>query len=144
MMPIIDQASLIGKRPSNEDAHIFVENLDGKDKKKAQINAYGVFDGHGGKFVSKFLSQHLPKIMCSDKMQYPLRKSLVTYIFNFLQDKLKEEHRKKCEETGSTCLFVAHFRQNNNDYINVINIGDSKCVICRNNIALPLSIEHRP
>lgn len=143
-MNMYDFASLIGKRKTNEDKHIIELNIDGKNKSRAPINAYGVFDGHGGRFVSKFLSDFLPKIMSSPKIKYPLRKSLVKCIFNFLQKILKDRYPQYCTDTGSTCLFVAHYREGNNDFLNVINIGDSKCVLCRKNVAIPLSKDHRP
>jgi serine/threonine protein phosphatase PrpC len=50
-----------GHRPQNEDKHDTILNLDGKDINKAPVNYYAVYDGHGGKFVSKFLSKQLIK-----------------------------------------------------------------------------------
>ena len=44
-----------GKRDSNEDQHIAYLNLDGEEHNKNNINLFGVFDGHGGKVVSKYL-----------------------------------------------------------------------------------------
>src|SRR5436305_1930508 len=29
-------------------------------------------------------------------------------------------------------------------YINVINTGDSRCIICRDNLGIPLSKDHKP
>jgi serine/threonine protein phosphatase PrpC len=49
-----------GKRESNEDQHFIFSNLDGKDCDKNCINMIGVFDGHGGKLVSKYLKENLP------------------------------------------------------------------------------------
>jgi hypothetical protein len=49
-----------GKRESNEDQHFIFSNLDGKNSDKNNINMIGVFDGHGGKLVSKYLKENLP------------------------------------------------------------------------------------
>ena len=53
--------SLQGKRESNEDQHFHELNLDGRNKKLNPINFFGVFDGHGGKAVSKYLKENLPQ-----------------------------------------------------------------------------------
>jgi serine/threonine protein phosphatase PrpC len=46
---------------------------------------------------------------------------------------------------GSTCLAVCHYKDNNNkDNLNIFNTGDSRCVICRNNIGIPLTLDHKP
>lgn len=139
-----DSGSLQGKRKTNEDKHFVGLNIDGKDKKCAPINAYLVADGHGNGMISAFLYDYLPKIMLSNKVQYPLKKSFVKVVFNYLQNFLKEKYTKHSMEAGSTCLFVAQYIENGHNYINVINIGDSKCILCRKNLAIPLTVEHRP
>ena len=53
----IQSYSLQGKRSSNEDQHFNFMNLDNKNKKMNRINFVGVFDGHGGKLVSKYLKK---------------------------------------------------------------------------------------
>ena len=57
---IVYSHSLQGKRESNEDQHFIYTNLDGKDKNANNINILGVFDGHGGKIVSKYVKDTLP------------------------------------------------------------------------------------
>ena len=52
--------SLQGKRDANEDQHIHYLNLNGEDNESNNINFFGVFDGHGGKSVSKYLKENLP------------------------------------------------------------------------------------
>ena len=53
--------SLQGLRKSNEDQHVYFLNREGHNKKINNIDFFGVFDGHGGKTVSKFLSSTIPK-----------------------------------------------------------------------------------
>ena len=57
----VQSHSLQGKRASNEDKHFFFLNIDNKDKNYNRINFVSVFDGHGGKMISKYLKKNLPK-----------------------------------------------------------------------------------
>ena len=57
----IESYSLQGRRESNEDQHYHLLNINGKNKKYNPINFISVFDGHGGKAVSKYLKDNLPK-----------------------------------------------------------------------------------
>lgn len=140
----VDEATLKGKRPNNQDKHFVGLNMDGKYKNIQPINCFGVFDGHNGTFISKFLHDHLPKIMFDNKTEYPLKTPFVIRLFNRIQNELRDKYSAHSTETGSTCLFVIHFIENSSNYINIINVGDSKCILCRNNMAIPLTKEHRP
>ena len=53
--------SLQGKREANEDQHIHVLNMDNTDQTMNPVNFFAVFDGHGGKAVSKYLKDNLPQ-----------------------------------------------------------------------------------
>lgn len=140
----IHSVSMKGKRPANEDRHEIAINLDGKDSTKAPINYYGVFDGHGGKFVSKFLNDHMSQSLTDVRVSYPLKKMFVKKIYDFWQNELKTKHYNYAVNTGSTCLIVIQYKSENCDYLNVLNTGDSRAVICRNNIATALSKDHKP
>ena len=45
-----------GWRKNQEDAHVAIPSLPGAH----DVSMFGVFDGHGGKEVSKFVAAHLP------------------------------------------------------------------------------------
>lgn len=134
--------SLLGKRPQNEDNHEIILNIDGKDSTKKNINYYAVYDGHGGKQVSNFLKENLSKFYIDKKINYPLTKKYVNRVSDFVQNSLVKH--KFANRTGSTSLVVVQFKYNNEDYINVINIGDSRCIMCRDNVAMPLTKDHKP
>ena len=51
--------SLQGKRESNEDQHSTIFNLNKDNKEMNNINFLGVYDGHGGKTVSKYLKERV-------------------------------------------------------------------------------------
>lgn len=136
------KASLKGKRPSNEDAHEVIENLNSISKKSKNVNFYGVWDGHGGNKVSAFVKQFLPKFFMDERVAYPLSKRYVVNVFDHTQKQLLQmPFAKYC---GSTSLIVIHFKFENEDYINVINTGDSRCILCRDNFAMPLTKDHKP
>lgn len=135
-------ASLQGKRSSNEDAHFIIENMDGRNKKYKKINLYGVFDGHGGKEVSTFVSENLPKYLIDRAVPYPLQKVYVSNVYDAIQKQLQQTSFAK--HTGSTGLVVAHYIENGVQYLNIINNGDSRCIMCKNRIAMPLTRDHKP
>lgn len=140
----VHSVSLIGKRPQNEDKHITIVNIEGDNTELANINYYAVYDGHGGKFVSKFLYDNLHKCFIDRRVQYPLKKGFVKKIYDHWQKILKTEYKHYATNTGSTCLVVAHYRINECDFLNILNTGDSRCVLCRNNIAIPLTKDNKP
>jgi len=127
-------ASLKGLRPQNEDNHIA--------KHCNNIGLYAVFDGHGGKQVSNFLKEHLPKFFLDKRVQYPLSKKYVNNVYDYLQTSITKHPFSK--NTGSTALVVIHFKNNGTEYLNVINTGDCRCVLCRDNFAMPLTKDHKP
>jgi len=142
----IHSVSLKGLRESNEDKHNIILNEDGRIADYVRVNYFGVYDGHGGKFVSKFLSQNLPPLFMKNDLKYPLSKNYILESYDSIQNELKTKHKSKASKCGSTCLVVIHYKSpdDGNYYINLMNTGDSRCVICRDNIAIPLSLDHKP
>lgn len=139
----IHSVSLKGKRNTNEDKHTIFVNLDNNDKTKAPINLYGVYDGHGSKFVSKFLSEKLAPCLTDIRVQYPLKKSFVEKLYDYWQTILKTNFKQQADISGSTCLIVAHYKSGG-DFLNILNTGDSRCILCRNNMAFVLTKDHKP
>ena len=74
--------SIQGRRLSNEDKHICILNLNNQNKNINAINLLGVFDGHGGKVVSKYLKNNLPQyFMHKFKENFYLKTKLATKYF---------------------------------------------------------------
>jgi serine/threonine protein phosphatase PrpC len=144
-MKIISQyASLKGTRSSNEDSHNIYNCNDQKNTGECPINFFAVYDGHGGKFVSNFLSEYLYHFFIDKRVKYPLSKDYVNKVFTAFQELLFEKYSDKSTDCGSTALIVCHYKNNDKNYLNVINLGDSRCVLCRNNIGVPLTLDHKP
>lgn len=144
----VHKCSKQGHRDQNEDKHSCVLNLDETNNKfnknKAQINYFAVYDGHGGKFVSTYLSEHLPNCFMNKKMVYPLKKKIVKKLYTYFQNELATKYKKSSEECGSTCCIVIQYNDGDSYYLNVLNTGDSRAIMCRDNIAMTLTKDHKP
>jgi len=140
----MDIASVMGKRSSNEDTHFINCNINGDDKSKSFVNIYAVFDGHGGSFVSKYLAKELPLCFMNKKVEYPLKKTFVKKVYKYYQDKLIEKYYSKSLETGAAALMVFHYMNGSNKYLDILNVGDSRCIVCRNIYAKQLTMDHKP
>jgi serine/threonine protein phosphatase PrpC len=136
--------SQIGRRPTNEDAEKIIINLDGRNSKINKINYYGLFDGHNSKLISAYLKDNLDKFLFEKRVTYPLNKDYTNNVFDYLQKMIKE--KLPCSQhAGSTALAVVHYKNEmNEDYLNVMNVGDSRCLLCRDNFAIPLNKDHKP
>jgi len=143
--------SLQGKRDSNEDQHLYKLNLDNNNNELNQINFFSVFDGHGGKAVSKFLKDNLPQFFLNKfkKNIYLDNSNSIKYfhkVFELLQKQLHINHPRVSRYCGSTCCIGIHYKNDNNDdRLWIINVGDSRAVKCNKlNIAEQLSQDHKP
>lgn len=148
----INSYSLQGLRESNEDQHVYFLNLDGKEKKINNINFIGVFDGHGGKTVSKFLKKNVPKQFAKSQESSTYTNSnsaskLLNGIFNDVEKKLEDKHPRAVNYTGSTalCGVISRHPTTNKDILWIANVGDSRAVLYNHkNEAIQLSQDHKP
>jgi serine/threonine protein phosphatase PrpC len=142
----VHSVSKKGRRPQNEDRHTTIINLNGKtiNKNLAPVNLFAVYDGHGGKHISRFLEKHLPGYFVDKRVSYPLKKKYVNSVYNSIQDILRTTYRSMALSCGSTCLIAVQFKLADNDYINILNTGDSRCVLSSDGIAMPLTKDHKP
>ena len=148
----ISSYSLQGKRDSNEDQHIGIVNINNNNKKINQINFVGVFDGHGGKSVSKYLKKNLPYyFLKKNKINiYGEKVSAVKYFFNGLFDKvqqnLKKSHPIVASRCGSTCLCgIQYIDKYGKSNLWMLNVGDSRAVMYNyKGETVPLTIDHKP
>jgi serine/threonine protein phosphatase PrpC len=136
--------SLKGLRYDNEDKHKYVLNGTNEDVNLANIDFFGLYDGHGGKYISNFLYNHLHVFFTNKNVVYPIKKSYIKKVFQKLQQYLIDEKFEYANHCGSTCLIVMKYVHNDNIYVNIANTGDSRCIMCRNNIAISLTKDHKP
>jgi serine/threonine protein phosphatase PrpC len=140
----IHSISKCGRREQNEDCHIIIKNIDGKDKSINNVNLFAVFDGHGGKAVSKFVSNNLPQMFLNKSLQLPVSTSYVKTCFKNLQQILKTNHDDIADYAGSTCLIVLEYIFNEKRYLDVYNLGDSRMILCKKSEAHVITKDHKP
>lgn len=143
----VHSVTLKGRRNVNEDKHNIILNEEGeKYPNFVNVNLFGVYDGHGGKYVSKFLSENIPTLFMNKNVKYPLTRNSIMEKYKELQDTLKTKYKSYALSCGSTCLVVIHYKspKDGYNYINLMNTGDSRCIICRDNLGIPLSKDHKP
>jgi protein phosphatase 1L len=128
-------ATLQGHRPYNEDRVDIQVNSD--------IEYYGLFDGHGGTMISEYLKTNLAQYFLKCDIREHTSK-YIKKIYDLIQEKLTH-YITGSKNTGSTALVTIIYKLNNNKYINIINLGDCRTVICNKyNIASPLTKDHKP
>jgi serine/threonine protein phosphatase PrpC len=147
----VQSHSLQGKRISNEDKHFHFLNIENNDKNYNKINFVSVFDGHGGKIVSKYLKKHLPKFFINKfkKKIYQekrLASNYFTGVFNTIQNNISKKHPRVSKYCGSTALVgIQYLDKRKNNMLWIINVGDSRAVLCKNNKGIiQLSEDHKP
>lgn len=138
----VHSVSLKGLRPQNEDEEDIILNMNDTNKDLQCINFFGIYDGHGGKQVSKFIKDNISKYFMNKKVVYPLSRNYVNSVYDHIQNMLKKENF--AYHCGSTAIVVVNFKHNNDNYLNVINLGDCRCILARDNFAMPLTKDHKP
>lgn len=148
---MIHTYSLQGRRDSNEDQHFSFYNINNKNKKLGKVNFLAVFDGHGGKLVSKYLKKTLPKFFILNNLEkiYKNRSKSIKYfkkIFDLVQSNLESDHPKAVQYCGSTCVCAVVFKQDNNKLgLWIANVGDSRAILCdKDGNSIKLSEDHKP
>lgn len=136
--------SRIGRRHTNEDRHTIYLNFDGHDAEKNSIDLFCVYDGHGGPHVSTLLSDIIPKFFLDKRMIYPLHKRQINKMYDGIQKLLLEKYPTKTMECGSTCLVAVKIKCNNDVVLNIINVGDSRAIICSGTSAFAITTDHKP
>jgi serine/threonine protein phosphatase PrpC len=145
---IVHKISLCGRRSSNEDVLKCILNLSAQgrpiDRHFAPIDLFIIADGHGGREVSHFVVPLLVENFMNPNNDYPLTRSRIEKIFLDVQEKLCQHPQKIAEHCGSTALLVVRYHRGHHYYIQVVNLGDSRALVCRKGLAIPLNKDHRP
>ena len=118
-----------------EDQGIAIENFNNDPNKIL----FGLFDGHGGGQVSKFLQENFSVYM---KQLLPFNDYFENFVklFKILDERVRELN---CPEEGSTATIVYIEKQNNKKYLYCLNVGDSRCIIINKKGIMRLSKDDR-
>lgn len=127
---IIQKISLIGKRQKNEDRLDFQEDND--------KYFFAVYDGHGGKHVSSYLTKNMNKYFMNKKIST----GYVDKVFSKIENKLLDH--KFAHECGSTALLLILDKKKKNN-TRIVNLGDCRAILGNKyNMAIQLTIDHKP
>ena len=154
-----------GWRKRQEDAHLAEVS---KGEKK-DIDVFGVFDGHGGKEISKFVSNHFLDELVKNKnlatnMELALKETFIKMdeimqtkegieeIKKYSRQSKEEDDRQSKNEppnsqmiymrTGCTACVMGVDETSKKIYF--ANAGDSRVVLCRKGVAEEMSTDHKP
>ncbi|XP_016458890.1 protein phosphatase 2C 37 [Nicotiana tabacum] len=157
--PKFGVTSVCGRRRDMEDAvSIYPTFIQEKREKSSNLHFFGLYDGHGCSHAA---------MKCKDRMHDIVKnevesageatwKEMMTRSFTKMDKEVVEYSRggggaptadcrcelqtPQCDAVGSTAV-VAVVTPNE---IIVSNCGDSRAVLCRNGVAIPLSTDHKP
>ena len=118
-----------------EDQGLAIENFNNDPNKIL----FGLFDGHGGGQVSKFLQENFSAYM---KQLLPFNDYFDNFVklFKMIDERVRELN---CPEEGSTATIVYIEKQNNKKYLYCVNVGDSRCIIINKKGIMRLSKDDR-
>lgn len=145
----IGMASLIGRRPDNED-RLLAEEI------KPNILLCGIFDGHGGKMAADFVEERLPyhilywlergekdlaKILKNAFVE--VNNSFTKFLFHSCTKGSAGDQNGGARLLSSGTTATVCLIRNGID-LAVAHVGDSRAVLCRNNNAIRLTEDHEP
>lgn len=123
--------SMQGWRKTMEDAHTLLLQPD--------IAFFAVFDGHGGDSTAKYCASNLHKVIFS--LDAFRSKDIVRALHDgFVQIDKQLYQTIPMDRAGCTAVALCI----HDNILYCANAGDSRCVLCRNGEAFPLSNDHKP
>ncbi|KAK8358114.1 hypothetical protein V6Z12_A05G459100 [Gossypium hirsutum] len=134
--------SVIGRRCEMEDA-VKVE-LGFIAKGGEKFDFYGVYDGHGGSRVAEECKERLHKLLVEEIVEEGSGSGIdwgrtMERCFEKMDEEVNKG-RMADEMVGSTALVAVVGKGN----VVVANCGDSRAVLSRGGVAMPLSFDHKP
>ncbi|CAI8586190.1 unnamed protein product [Vicia faba] len=150
--------SVCGRRRDMEDA-VSVHPSFCKEKSEQNqkpFHFFGVYDGHGCSHVATMCKQRLHEIVDDEvnkeKEKVDWKSTMEKSFIRMDEEVLKsskttqsftckcELQTPHCDAVGSTAVVAVVTPEK----IIVSNCGDSRAVLCRNGVAIPLSTDHKP
>ncbi|CAN4085758.1 unnamed protein product [Withania somnifera] len=134
--------SLIGRRREMEDAVSVKPGFLIKGSRK--YDYFGVYDGHGGSRVAHACRDFLHRLVIQQVLEEKDDESInwekvMNESFCKMDEKVNEEGTEMAT-MGSTAVVAVVGEE---EFI-VANCGDSRAVLSRAGVALPLSVDHKP
>jgi len=134
----VGYSAMQGWRPEMEDAHNVFLNA---DKNLDNVSFFAVFDGHGGNEVSQLLGKQMfDEIKRTKEYQEGKYGKAIISASLEIDAKMSNMFHEKSDPPGSTAIMSLIVGKE----LYVGNIGDSRCVVCINGKAYPMSVDHKP
>ena len=124
-------AEMIGRRDGMEDVSIIL-----KDIPVPGAMLFGLFDGHGGREAAEAAAQQLPQAIADRLKSAPRPDEAYTAAFRQLHMDIKPW----CVYVGTTAVIAVV----EGTTLTVANVGDTRCVLCRDGKAVRISVDHKP
>eukprot|EP01129_Flabellula_baltica_P003223 TRINITY_DN13032_c0_g1_i1.p1 TRINITY_DN13032_c0_g1~~TRINITY_DN13032_c0_g1_i1.p1 ORF type:complete len:430 (+),score=70.71 TRINITY_DN13032_c0_g1_i1:50-1339(+) len=126
-------AECIGKRSTMEDAYFLLGHV-GHDR---ELDAFGLFDGHGGDDVSKFAASYFPAVI--DKKLRKHKRNPKEFIKKVFTDasKIIKEKRLVGGSTALVGLVIDNFCY-------IANLGDCRAIFYQDGNTIRVTTDHTP
>jgi serine/threonine protein phosphatase PrpC len=122
-----------GSREYQEDRHVVDFQL------LPDIQFFAVFDGHGNDKVAVFLKLYL-KNLVRRELQYRNHRTIEHCLYSAFERLQTVLPTNIAFDAGSTALVILRIK----NVLYVANVGDCRAVINNNNIAVPITEDHKP
>lgn len=158
-LPKFGATSVCGRRRDMEDAvAIHPSFCKENSENSSNLHFFGVYDGHGCSHVAMKCKDRMHEIVKNEveKEETPWKEAMIQS-FSLMDKEVVnysstlrsstsgsncrcELQTPQCDAVGSTAVVAVVTP----DKIIVSNCGDSRAVLCRNGVAIPLSVDHKP
>lgn len=125
-----------GWRITMEDAHAAICETEGKE-----IAFFGVYDGHGGANIAKYSGQYAhARIMSDPEFAVGNYEKAIKNGFLGVDEDIRKDPKFVGETSGCTAVTLIVTEKK----LYCGNAGDSRCVLSKKGVAIPLSRDHKP
>lgn len=125
-------------RSTMEDEHVVVDEFGGDPS----TGFFGVYDGHGGRGVAKYLRTHLHDNVARELHEKDSRSVEECLKSAFLLTDIECSHTGEAA-AGSTAVVCIVRHQGRKRYVFTANCGDARAVLCHRGTAVRLSRDHK-
>ncbi|CAN4107017.1 unnamed protein product [Withania somnifera] len=158
-VPKFGTTSVCGRRRDMEDAvAIHPSFCKENSESSSNLHFFGVYDGHGCSHVALKCKDRMHEIVKAEveKGETPWKQTMIQSFSQMDKEVIDyssaleaststsncrcELQTPQCDAVGSTAVVAVVTP----DKIIVSNCGDSRAVLCRNGVAIPLSVDHKP
>ncbi|KAM3344970.1 protein phosphatase 2C 37 [Capsicum galapagoense] len=159
-LPKFGMTSVCGRRRDMEDAVAIHPSFTKENSETSRnLHFYGVYDGHGCSHVAMKCKDRMHEIVKDEVEKGGIDwKEAMIQSFSLMDKEVVdfssgsgsssvsasncrcELQTPQCDAVGSTAVVAVVTP----DKIIVSNCGDSRAVLCRNGVAIPLSVDHKP